>query len=404
MNQSKNLPHLSSLVNLEKVVQPVLGGLYNFKQSSQAITSTAQSKHHEIQPITSVSTTVFAGTNNFVDVNVPKHLGYVEDIYAEITLANASDDTNVVLGAPPCFLFSRVEVRCGSKILETVRDVELFNHETIYKDYFHLQRMENSTAIDPTTFGVDTTLGTVVAEGSKTYRIPIRCLLNGLPISIVNDQITVRFYSQNVANVIASGTASDITCTGFKLFIRELDTDDNVLRQLASKSLDWRYLAPKHEETNIVLTSGSTSTYICNNFDDSDLCSHLMVLIRSTTLTSTGLCNYLDNATRCYVEDVSGQSLSNGIQWTNTQLLNDVYPKAFENMMSQTSNKSILLPLCPSPKPLDDFKRGHVNGMMKLQRNMKVNILANSSATRNVNIIAYVFRHVRIQGGSLDIF
>lgn len=387
---------------------------YNYKRPEQAVNQ-ADMKHtwHEVQSVTTIPATVFNGSNNFVDFIVPAHMQWYDKAYAEVTLVNGggSGDGDAVLACGPCFLFSRVEVRVNGDIKQTVRDVELKLDHLMYNDKHHLERFEASTGYDPTSFVVDTTYGTIAdASGTKTYRIPVSTFLDkcGIPIMLCKDQIVIRFYSQNIANILTSGSAAvaaSVTCTSFKLYVRELEGDETKLNKLKGKNIDWRFVDVIHEQASIALSSGSTTRYITNNFSENDLCSHVAVIIRSTTQTTTGPERFLDSASSIWFENSSGANMHNGIQWTNTRLLQQQYPEKFPNLMSQTTYGSVYVPVVNSEDPVKSYKDGVVVGAEYLSRNMKLAITPNESATRLVEILAHCFKHCRLSAsGKLDIY
>jgi len=406
MDHRKNYPHTVSAVDVEKAVVSVANGLYRYKRVEHSISNNTKHVDHEIQPVTSISSTFYNGNNNFTDFNIPKHLDYYDDEYLEITLANGSGTADCVFGASTFFLNSRIEVRVDGQIKQTLRDTTMFQDYLLYNDQFHFERHEAQTAVDPTSYGIDTTFGTVGFGATRTWRLPLKTFLSqcGIPISACNNNITIRVYSNNVANLLASGTGSDLTCTSLRLFVREVKTNSSKLRQLTSKNLDWKFLDSVVEEPSLALTNGSTTKYVTNNFDNSDLYSHLSVVIRNTTMTSNHLEDFLDNASKVYFEDQSGQSLHNGIQWSNTQLLEKVYPEKFPNMVSQTAQRAIYLPLIPSSDPVNDYKQGSMGGSDTLHKNMKICIESNATATRLVTITGKIYRHVRLAQGKLDIY
>jgi hypothetical protein len=406
MDHRKNLPHTTSAVDVERAVINVSNGLYRYKRVEHSISNNTKHVDHEIQPVTSISSTFYNGNNNFTDFNIPKHLDYYDDEYLEITLANSSSTAACVFGAPVFFLNSRIEVRVDGQIKQTLRDTTMYQDYLLYNDQFHFDMHEAQTAVSNTTYGIDTTFGTVATEASRTWRIHLKTFLSqcGIPISSCDNNITIRVYSNNVTNLLASGTGSDLTCTSLRLFVREVKGNSSKLRQVASKNLDWRFLDSVVEEPSLTLTSGSTTKYVTNNFDNSDLYSHVSVVIRNANMTGSHIQNFLNNANKVYFEDQSGQSLHNGIQWSNTQLLEKVYPDKFPNMVSQTDNRSIYLPLVPSTDPVNDYKLGSMGGSDSLHKNMKIVIEASASATRLVTITAKVFRHCRLSAGKLVIY
>lgn len=411
MTSRKNIVHEQSLVDYQTVAQPL--GPYNFKRPEQAV-SQAGLKHtwHEVQSVTTIPSTVFASANNYTDFIVPAHMQYIDSKYFEVTLTNggAENDGDAVLACGPCFLFSRIEVRVNGDILQTKRDVEVKLDHLMYHDKHYLERHEASSGYDPTSFVVDTTYGTIADNsGTKTYRVKFSTFLDqcGIPIRLCKDQIVLRFYSQNLANILTSGSASiagNVTCTSFKLYMREIEGDEKKLMKLGQKPLDWRFLDVKHEQANVALTSGATTRYITNNFDETDLVSHVAVTVRSTTQTTTGPERFLDSLSSVWFENQSGQNLHNGIQWTNTRLLQQEYPSKFPNLMSQTTYGTVYLPMIPSEDPVKAHEDGVVLGADKLCRNMKVCMTPNESATREIQVLAHVYKHVRLNGGKLTVF
>jgi hypothetical protein len=193
--------------------------------------------------------------------------------YAEVTLANASDDTDCVMASTPFKLFSSIELLVGGKSIFTIRDKDLLEAYLFNHDLHEMTRREASTAVDPATFAVDTGYGTIAYGESRTWRIPFNLILDqaGIPRCLIKQKVQVRFNSQNLSNLLASGSAADLTCTNFRLFVRELDANEGKLNELAKKSLDWRVVIPKHDEGDLALTSGSTHKYKCTNFDEGDL-------------------------------------------------------------------------------------------------------------------------------------
>eukprot|EP00035_Acanthoeca_spectabilis_P018603 m.396645 g.396645 ORF g.396645 m.396645 type:complete len:148 (+) comp16772_c1_seq50:1834-2277(+) len=146
--------------------------------------------------------------------------------------------------------------------------------------------------------------------------------------------------------------------------------------------MDYRYLQPKIEEKSITLVSGSTVKTILQNFSESDLCSHMWVLIRANSHTGLAQDNYLTIG-------------------TNVWLLDFIYPDKFQN--NANTAHGLYLPFCPSHDPVADFKSGAQTGVQPLSRNMKLCITSSSSATYYVTVIAMCPRHVRVENGELSI-
>jgi hypothetical protein len=131
------------------------------------------------------------------------------------------------------------------------------------------------------------------------------------------------------------------------------------------------------------------------------LCSHLWVLIRSSTPTGLAQDDYLKIATKVWLEDEAGQNVTNGIQWQGEDLLNFVFADKFKN--NAKSAHGLYLPLCPSQDPVSDYNTGSQTGVQPLSRNMKLCIESSNSDTYYVSVIAMCQKHVRIEGGHMKI-
>jgi hypothetical protein len=317
--------------------------------------------------------------------------------------SHATDDWVASCSLP--FWFSRMEVRQSGNIIETIRPDELYLSLTAFKDKWELEKDEVDTIIDPTSFECDTTTGTIQELGATaTYRLPLRCVLNacGMPLIGVDGQLTLRVYSQAASVFSASSINANLGLSTLTLWCRENKYHPHGLdglKRAARLPLDFRYSQFSHEQASLALTSGSTTKYITNNFDN-DLYSVVFVLVRASGATTTGLEDFL-SANNVYLEDASNKNLHNGIQWSASDLAREFKNKFPNNMISAT-NKNIHA-FVPSENPVKAL-HGHQNGFDVLPKNAKVVINAAATATRQVDIYALLYKHVRVEQGKIKIY
>jgi hypothetical protein len=379
-------------------------GLLKFPNPEHAVTN-GYKRHviHELQPRRVPQTDFYSGTNNFVDVELPMDMHEIDKIDLHQNITN-SDTADTSFNNAVSNLVSRMEVRVGSEIKETVTDIEQWISQVPYQDPWALDRLQDVEKIDPTTYkaGANGSLFEIATTASALVRTPIRCFVNaaGVPTSAINDQVTLRFYSQNATNVISNATDFDLD--DFKLHVRELRSLDQDMSRKVNSNLDWRYLQPKIEERSIALTNGTVTKTTLNNYNADDLCSHLWVLVRTSSHTGTAQDDYLTGAvSKVWLEDEAGQNITNGIQWTSADLLDKVYPDKFANKAKDYHG--LYLPLCPSQDPAADYNKGAQTGVMTLSRNMKLCLEGAATATRFVSVIAMCQRHIRAENGKVQI-
>lgn len=409
VRQSTNrlhFPHLKGAVNRDQQIIPVAGGIMKYFDPEQAITN-GYRRHviHELQPRRDAPSDFFSGTNNFIDVELPQDLHYIDklDLHLELRNSHASDAlsfTNFVSN-----LISRIEVRVGSEIKETITDVENWIAQVPYETPWELQRQATSQWKASTGLTVDSATVAASTDFARTIRIPLRNVISEcrVPTAAINDQVVLRFYSQNSANCIGNGT---LALNNLKVHLREQRSLDVQLAAAVRSNLDWRYLQPKLEEKSVVFaTAGNTNKVVLNNFTEDDLCSHMWVLIRNSNPTDAAQDDYHnDVASKIYLENEAGQNITNGIQWTSDQLLNEIYADKFQN--TANGSQGLYLPLCPSENPAADYKKGTQYGAQPLSRNMKLCIVPSSSGASNtyfVTVVAMCHRHVRCESGQFTI-
>lgn len=408
-HNSMHYAHLKGAVNKDELIIPVANGVLKYPNPDHAVTSGHQ-RHvtHEIQPRRAPQTSFFSGTNSFVDIELPQDLHKIDRMDLHMELKNNGSSAALVFGGLISNLYSRVELRVGSEIKETITDVEAWLGQVPHRDDDVIDRKQNAEKISPSTYKVSFS---IAASGTVNVRVPLRNVISqcGVPTSAINDQVTIRLYSQNAANVISSGTATDLQLSDLKMHIREARGLDSQIQRAVRSNLDWRYLQPKIEEKSIALTAGQTTRTVLNNFTEDDLCSHLWVLIRASNPIDAAQDDFkTDVASKIYLENEAGQNITNGIQWKTDTLLNMIYPDKFPNDATVLSSNALglHLPLCPSQDPAADYNDGAQAGVQPLSRNIKLCIETDSgatSATYFVSTIAMCQRHVRTEGGNIVI-
>ena len=399
-NNPMHFSHYKGVVNRDDLLVSVANGLLRYRNSDQAITS-GYERHviHELQPKRTAPTDFFSGTNNFIDVELPQHLDAIDQLDLHMDFHNADSVNDMSFNNTPSNLISRVEVRVGSEIKETITDVEAWINQIPYTNPWEFANQQDSSKISPSTYKVSFDI--TAYSDSGTIRVPIRNVISqcGIPTSAVSDQVTLRFYSQDSSNVVNG--SSNFELADFKVHAREKRRTDEQIAKSARLNQDYRYLQPKLEEKSIALTKDTTVKTVLNNFTEDDLCSHMWVLIRASNPTGTDQDNYLKVGTNVYLENEAGQNITNGIQWAGTDLLNFIYPDKFDN--NAKSAHGLYLPLCPTQDPVDDYNEGGQNGVQPLSRNMKLCIVSSATATYYVTVVAMCQRHVRVDQGKLSI-
>lgn len=414
VKQSMNklhFPHLKGAVNRDQQMYAVAGGIMKYFDPEQAITN-GYRRHviHELQPRRDPPSDFFSGTNNFIDVELPQDLHYVDKMDLHIELRNNHATETLAFTNFVSNLISRIEVRVGAEIKETITDIESWISQVPYESPWELDRHASNQYKASGGLGVDTSNRTAATDFPKDIRIPLRNVISQckIPTAAIDDQVTFRFYSQNAANCV--GATGSLTLNNLRLHLREKRSLDVQLAGQATGNLDWRYLQPKLEEKSVTFAaSGNTTKVVLNNFTEDDFCSHLWVLIRSSSHNDAAQDDYLkDVVSKLYLEDEAGQNITNGVQWTSDQLLDQLYADKFENTAGGvgTDSKGLYIPLCPSENPAADYKKGGQHGSQPLSRNMRLCIVPTGTGGGNtyfVSVVAMCHRHVRTENGQLTI-
>lgn len=400
-NHRLHFPHLKGLVDLEKNVAHAFKGLYRWRRPEHAVT-TGNLRHvvHPLTPSPPAPANFFTTANQQTDIVLPTHLHYVDQIDVHLVLTNTSGVSAETFESKPSNLYSRIEVRKGSAIIQTVEDLDQFVDTVIYRDPWETDRHVDSTMIDK--FGVNTMTSIAPGADSNTIRIRIPTVLTrcGIPLAAAKDKYSIRFYSQAASNVMQYG---NVSLKEFKVMVREVRGDERQLQSLAQPHLDWRFLEPKYsEKSGESLTSGSTTTIELTNFSPDDLCSHMWVFVRNSSLAGANRDDMLSNVVDAiWLTNESGHNLTNGIQWKGDDLLKIVYPDKFQNTASV--NHGVYLIYCPAIDPVSDYRDGTMSGAQALSSKMKLHITSKTTGTYNITAVAMVHKHARLDRGDLNI-
>eukprot|EP00038_Savillea_parva_P005360 m.151971 g.151971 ORF g.151971 m.151971 type:complete len:390 (+) comp11701_c0_seq6:922-2091(+) len=253
------------------------------------------------------------------------------------------------------------------------------------------------TSLSASTHKVSFDIAAGVTANAPPCTVPLRTVVNACGIAPASLAEPLSFDVHSAGRVgtdVVNGT--DMQVTDFKLMTYQNRVLDEQMARKLHMPLDYRYLKPKVEKRSISLTNGSTTVTTLQNFGPDDLCSHMWVVLRGSTLTGLNRESFLDYATNIWLEDENGQNVTSGIQWKGTDLVNIQTPRNFYNDFQ--ANHKIYLVFCPSSDPVADYHKGSMNGAQPLGRNWKLNITSNATATVNAEVRAYCYKHVRVEG------
>lgn len=404
--QRKNLPHIvANLRSLEPAA--VLNGLFRFANKAQTSNVPGSHRYHQIQPITTVNPSAFTNTNYYIDFNLPMNVDQINEELLEVTLKNNHVASSWTANASVPFWFQRIEIRHDGEIKQTLRDVHLYLDQTMYRDDFERAKLMPLNGISDATYKADATTLTIGPNSTATYRLKLNSIISkcSLFLRALHGQVVVRVYPQAIATFSNSAQNANITLEQSTLLLRELNLSTDASARLETihrSNVDYRFVDVVHEETSLNLTSGATFKYVTNNFHDT-IYSHLVVLTRDSNPILSEL-EMFQKHTKVYVEDVAGQSLSNGIQWTDEELRTVVYTSNFPNTMALQSDMFIYVPKSPSLNPEQSYKTGVNNGYEILPRNTKLCIVPATTGQVKVDILCYAYMHLRVEGGKINIY
>ena len=402
----KNLPHLvSNLKSLDP--EPVLAGLFKFVNKQQVGVVPGSHRYHQLQPLTTVNPSAFTNTNYYIDFNLPMNVDQIDEEILEVTLKNNQVADTWTANASVPFWFQRIEIRHDVEIKQTLRDIHMYLDQTMYQNDFDRDKLVPLNGINASTYKADATTLTIQANSTATYRLRLNSIITrcNLFVRALRGQVVVRIYPQAISTFSNSARNADITLEQATLLVRELNLTPDATARLEAihrSNVDYRFVDVIHEETNLNLTSGATFKYVTNNFHDT-LYSHLVVLTRDSNPTLGDLEVFLRHS-KVFIEDVAGQNLSNGIQWTDELLRKVVYTSNFPNTMALQTDMNVYVPKSPSVNPETSYKRGLNNGYDILPRNAKLCIVPSATAQVKVDILCYAYLHLRVENGKINIY
>lgn len=399
-NTRLHFPHVKSLVDLEKSVTHVFDGLYRFRQPEQVVTAgTLRHVIHNLVPHPATPANYFDEANTYTDVPLPTTMHSIDQLDLHLRLNNTNDTSANNFESLPSNLFSRMEVHVGDEIKDTVTDLDQWFDQVVYRDYWEHERTEDSTLFDPSNHVVDSTVTTAADSASGLIRIPLnstyltKC---GIAPATCNKPIKLRFYSQVSSNVLklAGATVRDL-----KVRAREVRGRTDLLHKLSSPHLDSRFLKPKIEQKTLSLTDGQTTEWTLNNFTGDDLCSHMWLIVRASGFNGAARDTMADGKiSHVWLENESGENMTNGIQWDADELLTINYPDKFPN--NAHKNQGVYLIYCPATDPYTDYREGTMSGAQPLAPNMKLKITAAATESLTFTVVAMCHKHCRVQDGA----
>ena len=404
--QRKNLPHISSSLNLLEPMQ-LLNGLYRFQHKEQAYNLPCSHRYHQIQPITTVASTAFTNTNYFFDFNLPMNIDMIDEEVLLFSLYNSSVVDSWTAKSSVPWWFQRIEIRHDNEIKQTLRDIQLYLENTIYLNDFEREKNVPMIGLDKDTYKSNNDAVTILSSVTKTFRLRLNSLLSKCNINLkqLRGQVVIRVYPQAMSAFSDSAINSSMQLQSPMLLIRECELSGdgrNKMNLIHRHNVDYRYLDVVHEQAIVNLTANSTFKYVTNNFHDT-LYSHVVVLSRIANPTLENLEEFIEHL-NVYFEDVSSANLSNGIQWTSDDLKQVVYQSHFPNSMTQQTDMNVYVPLVASLNPVDSYKKGVQNGYEVLPRNSKLCLNPKTTQQTQLDIVCYEYKHCRIENGKINLF
>ena len=403
----RNLVHHSTLVDTSRSVARSHGGVYRWKRSEQAVSNTTiERRRHTVVPKDTLASNFFNSANGQADFHLPNYVHYIKNHYWKLTLANGSADTDVVIGSLVQDLFRSIQLRQGDRdVGPEITPDDLWLDSIIYMSEDELINDEINTGLDPVTYQADATINTVPDGESKTYYIRFNSILSRcpFPVASLKGDVYFRVKPENIANLVASGTASDISVTRLELKVVDIRDDPLAIQHITSAHLDARYLRRKKQEWTIDLTSGVKTKKELTNFLGGDLVTDAFIYVKETAGTGAKRQTLEARVGTLHLENESGQNISDGQELSGTEMLQKVATDVYHSKVFQASNKAIYPIMIASEDPVRDWKRGTITGAKMLDKGTRVVINPNATVSgRTLYFVANVPSHVRLEDGLLN--
>ena len=352
-----------------------------------------------------------SGTN-FTDFVLPANTGEILHLLPNYTLFNSGTAT----WQPECpvmpFAFTRVQIwQEGHQIGQDILPLTLWKYYGYTNTLNDMTQLQARSSIDATTYALHS--GNSIAPGaSRTFSIdwaPVLFICQARLCVKYCKPITLRFYHESVS-VLAPSNANSanagIQLSNFNIQIthriHDNATESTIAKNYAG-NVDGRCIQVIQELGTVVANAGVNIQYNTNQFNNV-VCPLVDVCFRNQTPTGANICSFYP-ITQMYATDMNNVSLQNSLQPTHSDYLDVFYPQALEdNVFTKASNINIYPLLVGSTRLKEALKHSRQLGYKVLPNRSILNITMPSSATYQIVISAWVNNHVRVQGGSIQVY
>jgi hypothetical protein len=181
---------------------------------------------HELVQIPSDNT---AALNSYFTISINEQNVLVNDIVLECVVSGVNSSYYL----PLCFAFSRIEILCGSNVLDTLYPEQQFLAHQFWLPADEKRALYNAGIGQYTS----TVSRTTVTGTSYTYQIPIWSLFKttNLPLIFPNQKIQLRLYTESSGSILYNGSAAVTTgtmtsCKALVRLTRMTEYDANKLK------------------------------------------------------------------------------------------------------------------------------------------------------------------------------
>ena len=388
-------------------------GLWNMRRD-HAVSLQESTDVFNVNPYSVAPTSALQGGSgtSFTDFVLPANCGEIRNLVPNYTLFNSGSQTWV----PECpimpFCWTRIQLwQEGHQLGQDMLPLSLWKYYGYTNSLNDMIQLQARSSIDATTYALHSG-NSISAGASKTFSIDIAPLLFICQARLVIKYlkpITIRFYHESVSVIAPTNTNSansGIQLSNFNLQITHRLYDNATESNIASQykgNVDGRCLQQIVEYGSVVASSGVNVQYNTNQFNNA-VCPLVDVGFRNQTPTGANICSFYP-ITQMYATDMNNVSLQNSLQPTHSDYLDVFYPQAFEdNVFTKASNINIYPLIVGSTRIKETLKHSRALGYKCLPNRSILNITMPSSATYQIVITAWVYAHVRVQAGSVQIY
>ena len=371
------------------------------QMAKHAQTVAGNTRVTEVLPKATPGTTFV--TSNIIEFVVPK-LQVQKQMDFEVSLTNADGSNAWNPTLCPWFWIDNIQILQKGVVKQEIRP------EDIRDRFIYLKRdLQDRQVMSSANYGVNSatyvTNASLAASASGTFRINIPSVLDGMYIENLEETI-VRVTPSPIANWSSdTGENPDVTITGAKLRIVDVQVDENTRKRLRHENSthhDKRVLLPTQELQTVSLSTSSTPV-VMRNFNDTPYVAFATIEIydpanaynRNTLLPLTSLSLAASSGT-----------VVDGITWSSANNLTYLAPQTFEKNSFYTQATYPYIYLLPGAC-IDGFaslSQGIHTGGIAFDRDMQLNLVAPSSyASHTLLIRVHAYRHVRVSNGVINV-